>query len=214
MFGVLARLRIANPLVLIPIGVLAWYCMLGSGVHATIAGVLLGLAAPARSRPGQAVAVSQRLRHALEPAAYALAVPLFALSSAGVALGGGALAAAVRDPVAQGVAFGLVAGKPAGILAAAFVMVKWGHLVLDPSLKWADIAAAGSVAGIGFTVSLLISNLAFTSAPERLEHSTMGVLAGSLASALIGSGLIAWRGRAHRALKLLAAPGFSERSDG
>lgn len=184
---------------LIPLGLFAWYCMFRSGVHATIAGVLLGLAVPARPVRDDAISLAEDMEHDWNALSQGLALPIFAFFSAGVpiAAGGGSVLDAVADPVFLGVALGLVLGKPIGILLAVVVFRRLPGFRLDPSLSMLDMTALGALAGIGFTVSLLIGELAFRGDDTHLQHAHLGVLAGSLLAAAIGGGLVAWRSAAH-----------------
>ncbi|MDR0432645.1 MAG: Na+/H+ antiporter NhaA [Bifidobacteriaceae bacterium] len=197
-FAVLIQRRITNPLILFPIALIAWYCMHNSGVHATISGVLLGFTVPARLKAGESQSVSERIGYVFTPFTYGVIVPLFALMTAGVSFSPKAIGEAVADPVSQGIASGLVLGKPLGILAATWLMVKFTRCAIDSRLSWLDILAMGSVAGIGFTVSLLINELAFEGDPLHGDHGTMAVLVGSLTAAIVGSCLMAWRNRVHK----------------
>jgi NhaA family Na+:H+ antiporter len=197
-FAWAVRRRKIHPWLLIPIALVAWYCMHSSGVHATIAGVLMGFMVPAQLRSGESESVGERIAFAATPLTYGLIVPLFALMTAGVSVDPASLAEAAADPVARGVALGLVFGKPLGILAATFLMVKLTSCTIDARLNWWDILAMGSVAGIGFTVSLLINELAFEGDALHGDHGTMAVLAGSLTAAFLGSGLMAWRNSVHK----------------
>lgn len=201
LFGLLLRTR-RTPVVLRPVlavvAVTAWALMHASGVHATIAGVLLGLTAPAVARAGEETSVAERLEHRWRPLSAGFAVPVFALFAAGVVLDGDVLDATLRDPVAQGVALGLVVGKPLGILAATWLVARFTRATLAPGLGWADVAAVGAVAGIGFTVSLLIGELAFGSGSQHDEHLTVAVLLASTVAAVLGGTALALRGRAHR----------------
>jgi NhaA family Na+:H+ antiporter len=196
-FGILVQRRTVHPWLLIPVAILAWYCMHESGVHATISGVLMGFTVPARLRAGETRSVGERVAFACTPVTYGVIVPLFALMTAGVSFTPSAIARAVVDPVWQGIAVGLVVGKPLGILAATWLMVTLTACSLDPRLSYLDILAMGSVAGIGFTVSLLINELAFVADTAHGVHGTMGVLTGSLTAALGGAGLMAWRNSVH-----------------
>jgi NhaA family Na+:H+ antiporter len=197
-FGVLVRRR-TPAVVLLVLGVAAWALMHASGVHATIAGVLLGLTAPGIARAGEEVAVAERLEHRWRPLSAGFAVPVFALFAAGVTLDGGVLADAVRDPVAQGVALGLVLGKPLGILAATWAVATFTRASLAPGLHWRDVAAVGALAGIGFTVSLLIGELAFGAGSPHDEHLKVAILLASTTAAVVGGVALALRDRAHRA---------------
>ncbi len=127
-----------------------------------------------------------------------MAVPLFALVAAGVTLDLQSLADAVRDPVAQGVALGLVLGKPIGILGTTWIVARVTKAKLADGLGWSDVAAVGAVAGIGFTVSLLIGALAFPGDSDVAEHVRAAVLIASLVAATTGAMFLARRGRHHR----------------
>lgn len=200
-FATLVRARRGGPLRqagLLVLAVTAWTLMHTSGVHATIAGVLLGLTAPAVARPGEEVSVAERLEHRWRPVSAGFAVPVFALFAAGVPLSGAAISAAVGDPVAQGVALGLVLGKPIGILAATWLVARFTRAALAPDLHWRDVGAVGLVAGIGFTVSLLIGELAFGEGSAHDEHLTVAILLASTTAAVLGGSALAWRDRQHR----------------
>ncbi len=200
-FAALVRVRrpgVAGHAALLVLAVAAWALMHASGVHATIAGVLLGLTAPALARPGEEESVAERLEHRWRPLSAGFAVPVFALFAAGVALSGDALAAAVGDPVAQGVALGLVVGKPLGILAATWLVATFTRAQLAPELHWRDIGAVGLLAGIGFTVSLLIGELAFGAGSPHDEHLKVAILLASTTAAVLGGVALALRDRQHR----------------
>ena len=194
-FGLLVRRRGMTAWVLIPLGVLAWGLMHASGIHATIAGVLLGFTVPAIARHGASISLAERYEHLWRPVSAGLAVPVFALFAAGVTLSPDALASTAGDPTAQGVALGLVVGKPVGILLATFLLVKLTKASLDASVRWLDLTAVACVAGIGFTVSLLIGELSFPASSPHSEHVKAAVLIGSLLSAVIGALLLTWRSR-------------------
>ncbi len=194
-FGLLVRRRGMSAWVLIPLGVLAWGFMHASGIHATIAGVLIGFTVPAIARHGASISLAERYEHLWRPVSAGLAVPVFALFAAGVTLSPDALASTAGDPTAQGVALGLVVGKPIGILLATFLLVKLTKASLDASVRWLDLTAVACVAGIGFTVSLLIGELSFPASSPHSEHVKAAVLIGSLMSATIGGALLTWRSR-------------------
>lgn len=201
LFAALVRVRrpgFAGHAALVALAVTAWALMHASGVHATIAGVLLGLTAPALARPGETSSVAERLEHRWRPVSAGFAVPVFALFAAGVPLSGGAFAEAVADPVARGVALGLVVGKPVGILAATWLVARFTRATLAPDLHWRDIAAVGMLAGIGFTVSLLIGELAFGAGDPHTEHLKVAILLASTTAAILGGVALAVRDRQHR----------------
>ncbi|MDR0594681.1 MAG: Na+/H+ antiporter NhaA [Bifidobacteriaceae bacterium] len=185
----------------------AWYCMHRSGIHSTIAGVLLGFATPARPTPSQGQRSTPRTdhyEHWWRPISAGLAVPVFALFAAGVHLSPADLRAAALDPAAQGVVAGLIVGKPLGIFLTTFALVALTRAALDPAVRWPDIAAVGCVGGIGFTVSLLIGELAFAAASPHEAAVKAAILFGSLGAAAIGAVLLAVRARWHRRHRDLA----------
>ncbi len=179
---VLRRIGVMTPVAYIVPAVVLWFCFLESGVHATIAGVVLGLLTPAREAHGRQVI--ERLEHFLHPWSSLVIVPLFALASAGVVLDVDSLRSASGSAVTWGVILGLVIGKPLGIFLAAAVATRLRIAVLPDSLRFTHILGAGCVAGIGFTVSLFVADLSF--AGSRLSDAKIGILFASLSSALLG----------------------------
>ncbi|MCI9888129.1 Na+/H+ antiporter NhaA [Micrococcales bacterium 31B] len=182
------------PLVLLAVA--AWWLMHASGVHATIAGVLLGLVVPA-AEDADGHSVAERFEHFWRPFSAAVCVPVFAVFAAGVALSGDALAAAASDPAAQGVFLGLVLGKPLGILLATWIVVRWTASELDPALSWLDILGVGLLAGVGFTVSLFIGELAFAAESPHVAAVKAAVVAASVVAALVSGTVLALRSRVH-----------------
>jgi Na+:H+ antiporter, NhaA family len=161
-----------------------WLATLESGVHATIAGVALGLATPALPVGGRPVL--EQLERRLHPLSSYLVIPLFALANAGVPLGADALGRAVRSPVAWGVALGLLAGKVLGVAGASLAAVRLRLGALPEDLTMRDVLGLAALAGIGFTVSLFIAELAF-SGSDLVDLAKVGILAGSLVSGLAGA---------------------------
>ncbi len=196
-FAVLVRRRGMTAWILVPLALAAWGFMHASGVHATIAGVILGFTVPALARCGETKSLAEHLEHLWRPVSAGLAVPVFALFASGVSLSPEDLANTAGDPAAQGVALGLVVGKPIGILIATFLLVKLTGASLDPSVRWPDLAAVAVVAGVGFTVSLLIGELSFEPTSPHSAHVKAAVLIGSLMSATLGGLLLTWRTRVH-----------------
>ncbi|WP_082452550.1 Na+/H+ antiporter NhaA [Frigoribacterium sp. Leaf44] len=208
-FAVLVRRGVRAWWLLIPLGVVAWALVHASGVHATIAGVLLGLLVPAVATARAGVTHvgpdGHEVRHPLthhfaerwSPVSSGVAVPIFAFFSAGVTVGGfGGLVESLGDSVAIGIVVALVLGKSIGITGASLLVTRLPGIRLDPSLRWGDVLGLSFVAGIGFTVSLLVGELAYGTGSEQDDVVKVGVLVGSLVSALIGGTILAVRGRA------------------
>ncbi|MCM6779076.1 Na+/H+ antiporter NhaA [Nocardia sp. CDC159] len=199
-FAVVVRWKPGWWWLMLPIAVLTWALVHASGVHATVAGVVLGLLVPVRKRSDSAPAgPSEHFEHRLRPMSAGLAVPIFALFTAGVAVQGlDGLLDALSDPVALGIVAGLVVGKSCGITATTYLVARFTRASLDAGLRWIDIYGAAMIAGIGFTVSLLIGELAFGEGSSRDEHAKIGVLCGSLLAAIIAAVILRIRNRAYR----------------
>lgn len=195
-YVVLQRRRVRSPLVYVPLAVAAWWFMHESGVHATVAGVAFGLLTRSSLAPGEHESPRDRLEHMVGPWSAGVAVPIFALFSAGVAVSGGL--AVLTDPVVVGIACGLVVGKTVGVIGGAWAVTRLGRANLAPDLCWSDISAMAVVAGIGFTVSLLISELSFDG--SELDRAKAAVLGASVVAAVVGGVLLTLRGRWHREL--------------
>ncbi len=196
LFAILARLRILSPWLLVPLALIAWLCVHQSGIHATIAGVALGLVLPARKRADERKSVVERWEHAWSPWSAGVAVPVFAFFAAGVAMNAKALAAVIHDAPSQGVALGLVLGKPVGILIATVLVANFTRARLDRGLSWWDVFGVAVVAGIGFTVSLLIGDLAF--GERESDKVKAAVLLASAIAAVAGALILSWRDRHYR----------------
>nr|WP_184540357.1 Na+/H+ antiporter NhaA [Micromonospora polyrhachis] len=185
---------------LIPLGISAWGLMHASGVHATVAGVLLGFAVPVLRRDRHGHGLAERFEHRWRPISAGLAVPVFAFLAAGVSFRGGELSTLVTDPVVIGIAAGLVFGKCIGIFGSTYLLARFTHAELDEGITWSDLLGVALLAGIGFTVSLLIGELAFGPGSERDEHVKAAVLVGSLTSALLASVVLLRRNAVYRRL--------------
>ncbi len=200
------------------VGIFVWYATYRSGVHATIAGVALGLIAPARPLLGprlgegiedymsgdtvdplsvreanwknkETVSICGRLLAVLSPWTGFLVIPLFALANAGVQLSGEAIKDAVSSPVTLGVLLGLVVGKPIGIAMFTYLAVRFRIADLPPGITLRHVLGAGGVAGIGFTVALFISGLAFDD-PGLVDQSIIGILVASVVATAVGAGVL------------------------
>jgi NhaA family Na+:H+ antiporter len=194
---VLQRRRIRTPFLYIPIALAAWWFMHESGIHATIAGVALGLVTRVVADPGEDHSPAERIEHRLRPWSAGLAVPLFALFAAGVTLSGDAVRQLATDPVAIGVAAGLVFGKAIGVFGGSWLTARFTRAELNSDLAWRDVAAVSVLAGIGFTVALLIAQLAFETDPAQVERAKAAVLIASVVAALLAAALLARRNRAY-----------------
>jgi len=194
----LQRFRIDAWWLALPLAVGAWWFTHESGIHATIAGVALGLLTRVRRDDGEADSPAERLEHRLVPLSSGVAVPFFALMSAGVVVAGGA--DLVRDPVVIGVLLGLVIGKPVGVFGGAWLLCRLTRAEIDDDVVWRDVLGVAILAGVGFTVSLLVSDLSFDG-PER-DAAKAAVLAGSLIAALVAAAVLRRRNKVHRAVAL------------
>ena len=190
--------RVRSGWLLIPLAVVVWALVHDSGIHATIAGVALGLLTRVRPDPDESHSPAERLEHLTRPVSAGVAVPVFALLSAGVPLGPDSLADTFRDTAAVAVVAGLVVGKFVGVLGGTWLTAKLTRAELSPDLAWADIAAVAFLAGIGFTVSLLIGDLAFADDAERAGSVKTAVLVGSVLCAVLASVLLRMRQRHYR----------------
>ncbi|MGW0665347.1 Na+/H+ antiporter NhaA [Streptodolium elevatio] len=204
-FYVLQRLRVRGWWWYAPLGIAIWALMYNGGVHATVAGVAMGLILRTRPddgagpHPREDASPGDRTAHLLRPASAAVAAPLFALFAAGVTLSGPALGEVFTRPEPLGVVLGLVAGKTLGIFAGTYLAARFTRARLNPDLAWADVLALAVLAGIGFTVALLIGELAFTD-PATTEHVKAAVLVGSLLAAALAAPLLKRRDVLYRRL--------------
>lgn len=165
------------------IGILMWVFVLKSGVHATLAGVLIALTIPLKPKDGDK-ALLHRMEHALHPWVAFLVLPVFAFANAGVSLAGLSLAD-LMEPLTLGIALGLVVGKQVGVVLATWIGVKSGLARLPEGVSWRHIYGVACLCGVGFTMSLFIGSLAFD-ADETMNAVRLGVIAGSILSGLLG----------------------------
>ncbi len=184
----------AGWVILLPIGVVTWVLMHHSGIHATIAGVILGLSVPAVAHKKGAESLCLDFEHRFRPLSSGVAVPIFAFFSAGVYLGGAeGLMAIAGTTAALGVLAGLILGKPIGILLAVFLTTKFTKADLDESVRWIDLLGVSILAGIGFTVSLLVSELSFPTHPELQDATKAAVMIASVCAALLAAVILTLR---------------------
>ena len=205
-FTALVQRRITGWWLLLPLAFATWALVHASGVHATVAGVLLGLVVPVRPRASvpsisshdRTTDVAHRFEHRMRPISAGFAVPVFAFFASGVTVVGGGFLAAAQDEVALGVVAGLVVGKLVGVFGTTWLVARFTRARLDDDLAWRDIAALSLLTGVGFTVSLLVGELAFGAGSPRDDHVKLAVLCGSLLAAVLASVALRLRNRTYR----------------
>ncbi|MDN0198112.1 Na+/H+ antiporter NhaA [Streptomyces sp. S.PNR 29] len=211
-FWLLLRKNVRGWYVYVPLALVIWALMYNSGVHATIAGVAMGLMLRCTAREGEEHSPGERIEHRVRPLSAGLAVPLFALFSAGVSVSGSALGDVFTQPETLGVVLGLVAGKAIGIFCGTWLTARFTRAALSDDLAWADVFAVATLAGIGFTVSLLIGELAFEGDTAMTDEVKAAVLTGSLVAAALATVLLKLRNAKYR--RLSEAEERDEDSDG
>ena len=206
LFAVCVQRRIRSWWLLLPLAFLAWAAVHESGIHATVAGVLLGFTVPvlrsdAAGGPDAGPGLAEHFEHRIRPLSAGVAVPVFAFFAAGVGVGGfTGLTDALRDPIAMGIVCALVVGKPVGIFGTTRLLAAVTRASLDAALRWIDVFGIALLAGIGFTVSLLIGDLAYGMGSGRDDHVKIGVLSGSVAAAILAAVVLSVRDRHYRAI--------------
>lgn len=187
-FAFLVQRRLTPWWLLVPLGIIAWGLMHGSGVHATIAGVLLGMVVPARRRDGERVSLVDRFQIRVAWLSAGFVLPVFAFFAAGInVVDTGGLASVITDPVSVGISLALPFGKLIGIWGGTALLVKLTPLALGEGLDLRDMVGVTLLAGVGFTVSLLIAQLSFDPGSVESEHARIGVMLGSLLAGVLGS---------------------------
>lgn len=209
-FYTLQRLRVTGWWWYVPLGVAIWALMYHGGVHATVAGVAMGLILRTTRDDGETASPAERTGFLLHPLSAGVAVPLFALFAAGVTVSAGALGEVFTRPEPLGVVVGLVFGKIVGIFAGTYLATRFTRARLNPDLAWADVFGLAVLGGIGFTVALLIGELAFP--PAEAEHVKAAVLVASFAAACLAAVLLHRRNRLYR--RLCAEEDLDSDSDG
>ena len=202
LFAVLVQRRVRSWWLLLPLAGTTWFLVHESGVHATVAGVLLAFTVPVRRRAaGEGPGLAEHFEHRLRPLSAGIAVPVFAFFASGVSIAGaGGLGASLRDSVTIGVVAGLVAGKTAGITGATWLVQRFTRARLDPGLGWWDVFGLALLGGVGFTVALLIAELAYGPGTARDGHAKIGILLGSVLAALLATVVLRLRNRRYRRL--------------
>ena len=177
LFGLLQKRNVNGWFIYLPLAALIWYLVHESGIHATVAGVAMGLLMNLKQ--------SDRAMHTIHPISAGFAVPVFAFFTAGVFIEGVSITDVTNSPIALGIILGLVIGKPIGVVGVAWLMARFTKASLNSNLSWWDVAAIGALSGVGFTVSLLINELAFKESDQMSSMGTLAVLLASTAAALL-----------------------------
>ena len=205
LFGLLTQRRITHWWLLIPLAMSAWALVHASGIHATVAGVVLAMLVPVQRShldDGSQYGPAARIEHRLRPMSAGFAVPAFAFFATGVSVigtgPGDGVAEALRDPAAIGVVVALIFGKAIGVFGGTWIFAHFTRAELDDDLEWSDVFGISLLAGIGFTVSLLIGELAYGSGSAREEHIKLAVLVGSVTAAALAATVLLRRNRTYR----------------
>ncbi|MBB5939498.1 Na+/H+ antiporter NhaA [Streptomyces zagrosensis] len=200
LFWVLHRKGVHGWYIYVPLAMVIWGLMHASGVHATVAGVAMGLMLRCTVREGEQHSPAEHIEHLVRPLSAGLAVPLFALFAAGVSISGGAVADVFTKPETLGVVLGLLVGKTIGVFGGSWLAARFTKAELNDELAWADVLAVASLAGIGFTVSLLIGELAFPDDPLLADEVKAAVLIGSVLAAVCAGVLLKLRNNKYKKL--------------
>ena len=202
LFALLVQRRVRSWWLLLPLAAATWVLVHESGVHATVAGVLLGFAVPViRRRPGPGPGLAEHFEHRFRPLSTGVAVPVFAFFAAGVTVvGTDRFGASLTDSITLGIVVALVVGKTVGVLGSTWLVQRFTHAQLAEGLSWWDVLGIALLGGIGFTVSLLIGELAFGAGTAQDDTVKLGVLLGSLLSALLAAVVLRVRNGVYRRL--------------
>ena len=200
LFYLLQRLRVHGWYLYVPLALVTWALMHESGVHATVAGVAMGLLLRCTLDPGERHSPAEEVEHLVRPFSAGFCVPVFALFAAGVAITPSSLGHVFTEAAPLGVVLGLLLGKSLGVFGGSWLTARFTRAELNPELQWSDLFAVSVLSGIGFTVSLLISDLAFADDPELAREAKSAVLVGSLTCALVAAVLLRLRDRRYRLL--------------
>ena len=197
-YFLLQRARVTSWWIYLPLAFAIWTLVHASGVHATVAGVALGLLTRVRADTDEPQAPAERLEHRIRPVSAGVAVPIFAFLSAGVAVSVSAIADQAQEPLLIGIAVGLVVGKLVGVFGATWLTARFTRAHLDASVQWIDMVGLSLVSGVGFTVSLLMAELAFEDDDQNLATAKAGILMGSLVAAVLAGVILRFRDRSYR----------------
>ncbi len=208
LFAVLVQKRVRSWYLLLPLAVLTWALVHASGIHATVAGVLLAFTVPVvRSEknggPDAGPGLAQHFEHRMRPISAGLAVPIFAFFSAGVTIGGlSGLGHSLTNEITIGIIVALVVGKTVGIFGSTWLISTFTKAKLDDELAWSDVLGMSMLAGVGFTVSLLIGELAFGLESIDDDNVKIGVLVGSIVAAVLAALVLRRRNKVYQRIRL------------
>ncbi|MEZ0091346.1 Na+/H+ antiporter NhaA [Streptacidiphilus sp. EB129] len=199
-FYALQRLRVRGWYLYLPLALVIWALMHESGIHPTVAGVAMGLMLRCTRDPGESHSPAEHIEHQVRPFSAGFCVPVFALFAAGVSISPEAIRQVFTEAAPLGVVLGLLVGKTVGVFGGALVAARFTRAELNPELAWGDLFGVAVLAGIGFTVSLLISDLAFAGDPALVDRAKAAVLIGSMVCAVLAAVLLRLRNRRYRQL--------------
>jgi NhaA family Na+:H+ antiporter len=185
LFGFLQHRKITSLYFYLPLALLAWYAMYRSGIHATIAGVALGLLMRVKATESETISPCDKAEMKLRPISAGVVLPVFAFLASGVSVLDTSLTDAISDPLTMGVMLGLIVGQPIGVTLGAFVVSRFTPGRLNPALSWWDVVVVGSLASIGFTVALLIAAVSFGSDPAMLNMSKFAIIFTNLVAIVV-----------------------------
>lgn len=189
LFGALQKKNVTGWIIYLPLAAVIWYLVHESGIHATVAGVAMGLLMNLKQ--------TETVMEKIHPISAGFAVPVFAFFSAGVFVQGISIADVASSPVALGIILGLVIGKPLGVVGVAWLMSRFTKATLPKELSWWDVGTIGLLAGVGFTVSLLINELAFKQNEALDSMGTLSVLVASTIAAVLATIALQFRKRSY-----------------
>ncbi|MEV6658684.1 Na+/H+ antiporter NhaA [Nocardia fluminea] len=194
------KLRLHTPLFYIPVALVCWYALHEAGIHPTLAGVALGLLTRVRKDPGEKIAPATHLEHVVQPISAGFCVPVFALFASGVPLDSAVFGSLFTERLSLAIILGLLLGKTIGIFGVSWLVITLGWAKRPAGLEYRDMFALSVLGAIGFTVSLLVAELALADVGEdAVDLAKAAVLVTSMAASLIGSALLLRRGRVHQA---------------
>ncbi|MEJ6574222.1 MAG: Na+/H+ antiporter NhaA [Actinomycetes bacterium] len=183
-FWITQKLNIGRWYVAIPLGLAIWWATYQSGIHATVAGIAIALLTRNRSRKNEISSPSEIAEKYLRPVSVALVIPLFAFASSGVDIRSFGLSQTITSPISTAIIISLVFGKALGVFGATYLVVRLTKAKLNPALRWSDVLAISLLAGIGFTVSLLIAELSYEDSENLMADAKVGILAASLIASI------------------------------